>query len=185
MKEAIPTDDPEGAALFPDEKTYFADMNKPTITFKGKMTLRVGNTTFELISTPGHTIGQIAVYIPEERVVFTGDTIFHGCQTWHYASDIETWIKSLKTLQTLDVGYIVPGHGAVCDKSEIDVQKAFLYEWLAAVSVCVAKGMSKKECIQSIDFRDRFSVDIGQEHMLDHVIENNVSALYDKLVQTK
>lgn len=180
-KEALPTDDPEGEALCPNEKTYFADMNKPTITFDGNMTLRVGNTTFEMIYTPGHTLGQIAVYIPEERVMFTGDTIFHGCQTWHYASDIETWIKSLEVLKSLDVDYIVPGHGPVCDKREIDVQKAFLYEWIAAVGVCVSKGMTKAECVQSITFKDRFPVDIGQEYMIDHVIENNVSALYDKL----
>jgi len=30
-KEAIPTDDPEGEAIFPDEETYFQDPNKPTI----------------------------------------------------------------------------------------------------------------------------------------------------------
>jgi len=180
-REAIPTDDPEGEALFPDEETYFADPNKPSITFEGNMTLRVGHTSFELICTPGHTLGQIAVYIPEERVVFTGDTIFHGCQTWHYASDIETWIKSLDLLKKLDVDHIVPGHGPICTKAEIAVQRAFLYEWLAAVAVGIAQGWSKKEIIKNIDFRDRFPVDIGQEYMIDHVIENNVSALYDKL----
>ena len=184
-KEALLTDDPEGETLFPDEKEYFANMNKPTITFTGNMILRVGDTTFELIGTPGHTPGQIAVYIPEKKVVFTGDTIFNGVQTWHYASDIEQWIDSLKILKTLDLEFIVPGHGPVCDKREIDVQIAFLYEWLAAVSVCVSKGMSKQECAQNIAFRDRFPVDIGQEYMLDHVIENNVSALYDKIVQSQ
>jgi len=180
-KEALPTDDPEGDVLFPDEKTYFNDMNKPTITFEGNMTLRLGDTTFEMISTPGHTPGQIAVYVPEKKVMFTGDTIFNGVQTWHYASNIKQWVDSLKILKTLDVDFIVPGHGPICDKTEIDVQIAFLYEWLAAVSVCVSKGMSKEECAQSIAFRDRFPVDIGQEYMIDHVIKNNVSALYDKL----
>ncbi len=43
-KEAIPTDDPDGEAIFPDEETYFQDPNKPTITFEGDMTLRVGGT---------------------------------------------------------------------------------------------------------------------------------------------
>lgn len=184
-KEALPTDDPEGDVLFPDEKTYFANMNKPAITFEGNMTLRLGDTTFEMISTPGHTPGQIAVYVPEKKVVLTGDTIFNEVQTWHYASDLAQWIDSLKMLKTLDVEFIVPGHGPVCDKREIDVQIAFLYEWIAAVSVCVSKGMSKEECVQSIPFRDRFPVDIGQEYMLDHVIENNVLALYDKIAQSQ
>ena len=38
-REAIPTDDPEGASLFPDEETYFKDPNKPKITFTGDLTL--------------------------------------------------------------------------------------------------------------------------------------------------
>lgn len=180
-KEAIPTDDPEGEAIFPDEETYFQDPNKPTITFEGDMTLRVGGHTFELISTPGHTDGQIAVYIPEERVVFPGDTIFHRCQTWHIESDLYAWIDSLDFLRTLDVDHIVPGHGPVCTKKEIDVQKAFLYEWITAVSVGIAKGWSKEECVEKISFLDRFPVDIGQEYMADYVNTNNVATLYDKL----
>ncbi|MBW2208276.1 MAG: MBL fold metallo-hydrolase [Deltaproteobacteria bacterium] len=180
-KEAIPTDDPEGEAIFPDEETYFQDPNKPTITFEGDVTLRVGGHTFELISTPGHTDGQIAVYIPEERVVFPGDTIFHGCQTWHMESDLYAWIDSLDFLKALDVDHIVPGHGPVCTKKEIEVQKAFIYEWIAAVSVGIAKGWSKEECVEKISFLDRFPVDIGQEYMADFVNTNNVATLYDKL----
>ena len=180
-KEAIPMDDPEGEAIFPDEETYFQDPNKPTITFEGDVTLRVGGHTFELISTPGHTDGQIAVYIPEEKVVFPGDTIFHGCQTWHMESDLYAWIDSLDFLKSLDVDHIVPGHGPVCTKKEIDVQKAFLYEWIAAVSVGIAKGWTKEECVERISFQDRFPVDIGQEYMADFVNANNVATLYDKL----
>jgi cyclase len=180
-KEAVPTDDPDDEALFPDQETYFANMNEPTVTFEGDVKLRLGDTTFELICTPGHTDGQIAVFIPERKVIFTGDTIFKGVQTWHYASNIEQWISSLRKLRKLDAKVVVPGHGQVCTMSEIDTQISFLYEWLAAVSRCVAEGKSKEECVRNIDFRKRFPVDIGQEYMLDHVIEHNVSALYDKL----
>lgn len=178
--EAIPTDDPDGAAICPDEETYFANYNRPTITFESDITIRVGGHTFECIHTPGHTPGQIAVHVPEERVAFIGDTIFNGCQTWHYASDIPQWIESLDRLKELDVEYFVPGHGPVCGKRELDVQKAFLLEWEAAIATGVAKGWSKEECVARLNFKDRFPVDVGQEYMLDFVIENNVSALYDK-----
>ena len=180
-KEAVSMDDPDGKAIFPDEETYFVNCNKPTITFEGNVTIRLGSHTFQLISTPGHTQGQIAVFIPEERVVFTGDTIFNQCQTWLYASDVDQWLQSLEILKALDVDYIVPGHGPVCTKKEIDVQRAFLLEWVTAVSVGIAKGWSKEECVKKISFLDRFPVDIGQEYMGEHVTTHNVSALYDKL----
>ena len=59
--------------------------------------------------------------------------------------------------------------------------KAFIYEWIAAVSVGIAKGWSKEECVEKISFLDRFPVDIGQEYMADFVNSNNVATLYDKL----
>jgi len=180
-KEAIPSDDPEGEAIFPDEKTYFEDPNPPDITITGDTTLKVGNHTFELLHTPGHTPGQLAVYIPEERVVFASDTVFNHCQTWLYVSDVAAWIESLERLMGLDVDAIVPGHGNVCTKQELYVQRAFLMEWQTAVAVGIAKGWSRQECLDRIDFKERFPVDIGQEYMIDHVTQLNVGALYDKL----
>src|SRR5215204_5526807 len=41
-REAIPTDDPDGAALFPDRDEYYADPNKGTLVFTGDLSLRVG-----------------------------------------------------------------------------------------------------------------------------------------------
>ena len=114
-------------------------------------------------------------------MVFTGDTIFNQCQTWLYASDVDGWLESLEVLKALDADHIVPGHGPVCTKKEIDVQKAFLLEWVTAVSVGIAKGWSKEECVERISFLDRFPVDIGQEYMGEHVTTHNVAALFDKL----
>jgi len=182
-KEAIPTDDPDGAALFPDEETYYKNPNKPAVTFRGDLTIRLGRHTFKLISTPGHTKGQIAVYIPEEKVVFTGDTIFNNCQTWMHEADPDEWLKSLKFLESLDVAFIVPGHGPVCTKQYISVQSAFIREWLTAVALGISKGWSKEECIRRISFLGRFPVDIGQEFMGPKVQEMNVTALYDHLTE--
>jgi cyclase len=182
-KEAIPTDDPEGEQIFPDEQDYFEDPNKPTITFEGRMTLRLGKHTFELISTPGHSKGQIAVYVPEERVVFTGDTIFNQCQTWIYEGNPDQWIASLRMIESLDVDYIIPGHGPICTKQYISIQSAFIREWVTAVSLGIAKGWTKEECIENISFLDRFPVDIGQEYMGPRVQELNVMALYDYLTR--
>lgn len=183
-KEAIPTDDPEGATIFPDEETYFRDPNKPTITFNGTLTLQVGKHTFILVSTPGHSKGQIAVYVPEEKVVFTGDTIFNNCQTWIYEADPDAWLASLKLIDSLGVDYIIPGHGPVCTKKQIPVQSAFLREWMTAVAKGIAKGWSKEECVKNINFLDRFPVDIGQEYMGPQIQELNVIALYDYLTKS-
>lgn len=180
-KEALPTDDPEGEAIFPDEETYYRDPNRPAITFTEDLTLQVGGHTFELMYTGGHTVGQIAVHVPQERVLFTGDTVFCECQTWLYVSNVDEWLAALDRLSGLDVDHVIPGHGPVTTRAYLAVQKAFLMEWVATVAGGVAKGWSKDECIARISFADRFPVDIGQEYMMDHIQRENVSALYDKL----
>jgi cyclase len=179
--EAIPMDDPDGAGIFPERDVYFVDPNKAHIVFTGDVTLRVGDHTFHLIHTPGHTPGQIAVHVPEERVVFTGDTVFSEVQTWVMASDVDQWVAALNRIATLDVDHVIPGHGPVTTIPYLQTQKAVLLEWKAAVAVAVAKGWSREETIARVNFADRYPVDIGQEYMMDYIQRHNAGILWDKL----
>ena len=178
--EAIPTDDPEAAPLIPDRETYYADPNKGTIVFTGDLTLRVGNRTFKLLHTPGHTPGQVAVYVPEEQVVFTGDTIFHDCQTWLMTSNVDQWISSLERIRGLDIETVIPGHGPVTTPEYLHMQRAVLLEWKAAVAVAVARGWSREETMKRVSFADRWPVDIGQGYMMEHINTLNAGSLWDK-----
>lgn len=179
--EAIPTDDPDGAALFPKRDAYEADPNKGQLVFTGDLTLRVGDHTFHLLHTPGHTTGQLAVHVPEERVVFTGDTVFCEVQTWLMASDVDGWLAALDQIAALDVDRVIPGHGPVTTTRYLATQKAVLLDWRAAVAGAVAKGWSREETIQRVNFADRYPVDIGQEYMMDYIQRHNAGALWDQL----
>jgi cyclase len=179
--EAIPMSDPDGAAIFPERDVYFADPNRAQIVFTGDLTLDVGDHTFELIHTPGHTPGQIAVHVPAERVVFTGDTVFSEVQTWVMASDVDQWIEALNTISRLDVDHVVPGHGPITDLRYLQTQKAVLLEWKSMVASAVAKGWSREETIERCHMRDRYPVDIGQEYMMDYIQTHNAGILWDKL----
>ncbi len=182
--EAIPTDDPEGEAIFPDRDEYYEDPNKGQIIFTGNLTLQVGNHTFELIHTPGHTPGQLAVHVPEERVAFIGDTVFNECQTWLMTSDVDQWIEALEVIGKLDIDSVVPGHGPVTTKKSLATQRSVLMEWKTAVAVAVAKGWSRDETVNRVNFADRYPVDIGQGYMMDYIQTLNAGSLYDKLTAT-
>jgi cyclase len=179
--EAIPTDDPEGAAIFPDRDEYYRDPNRGAIVFSGDLTLSVGETTFHLIHVAGHTPGQIAVHVPEEGVVFTGDTVFNQCQTWLMTSDIDGWLVALETIRALEFDHLVPGHGPVTDRSSLDDQRAILLEWRSRVATAVAEGLSRDETQRRVNLRDRFPVDIGQEYMMDYIMGHNAGALWDQM----
>jgi cyclase len=180
-REAIPTDDPGGAAIFPDRDTYYEDPGKGTIVFTGDLTLRVADHEFHLLHTPGHTPGQLAVHVPAERVVFTGDTIFNGCQTWLMTSDIEGWLAALDRIRALDVDVLVPGHGPVTDLGAVDRQRAVLLGWKAAVARAIASGWTREETQARVKFPELGPVDVGQEYMLEYVETLNAGSLWDKL----
>jgi len=180
--EAIPTDDPTGQSIFPDRDDYFKDPNKGTVVFTGDLTLRVGEHTFHLLHTPGHTPGQVAVHVPEERVVFTGDTVFCDCQTWLMTSDVRQWLSSLARVAALDVDHVVPGHGPVTTTRYLATQRAVLIEWVNAVATAIARGWSREETIERVNFAARYPVDIGQGYMMGHIQTQNAASLYDKLV---
>jgi cyclase len=184
--EAIPTDDPEGAALLPDRDAYYADLPRGTVVFTGDLTLRVGDHTVHCLWTPGHTPGQLAVWVPEERVVFTGDTIFSGCQTWLMTSNVDQWLEALERIRALPgVEHVVPGHGPVVTLDYIQTQRAVLLRWKAAVADAVSKGWSREETIARVRFDDEFGpVDVGQAYMMDHIQNNNAGSLWDKLTAT-
>lgn len=179
-REALP-DDPEGAHLFPEREEYYRDPNKGQIVFTGDLTLRLGDHTFNLLHTPGHTPGQIAVHIPEERLVFTGDTVFSDCQTWLMTSDVDQWLAALDRVRALDVDIVVPGHGPVTDLAYINTQRAVLLEWKTAVADAIARGWSRDETVERVNFAERYPVDVGQEYMMEYIQTLNAGSLYDKL----
>jgi cyclase len=184
--EAIPTDDPDGAALLPDRDDYYAALPRGTVVFTGDLTLTVGDHTIRCLWTPGHTPGQLAVHVPEQRVVFTGDTIFSRCQTWLMTSDVDQWLEALERIRALDdVDYVVSGHGPVVDLKYVETQRAVLMTWKAAVADAVARGLSREETIASVRFDHKFGpVDVGQAYMMDHIQNNNAGSLWDKLTAT-
>jgi glyoxylase-like metal-dependent hydrolase (beta-lactamase superfamily II) len=179
--EVIARQDHDALHLMPSREDYI--VNRPQITFSDRMTFKLGDHTFKLYYTPGHSTSQICVYVPEERVVFVGDTVFSGCQTWLHSAEIDPLLKSLKFIDTLDVDYIVPGHGPVVNKDYLKVQTAFIHEWISAVATGISRGWTKEECVERINFRDRCPVDIGQPESMDYIQETNVIKCYNYIME--
>lgn len=77
--------------------------------------LSFGGMSFEVISTPGHTPGGVCYYDREDKVIFTGDTLFRGSigRSDLYGGDYDKLIVSIMDqLMGLDGDVdILPGHG--------------------------------------------------------------------------
>ncbi len=76
--------------------------------------LRLGGTTIRVIHVPGHTHGGVAFYSPENKMIFTGDTLFCGSvgRTDFAEGSAVELSDSLRRLMALPPETVVyPGHG--------------------------------------------------------------------------
>jgi cyclase len=143
--------DPDGASLMKGFQMRLAE-----ITFTGSMNLNLGDHTIRLFNLPGHSTGGIGVYIPEERVVFTTDIIFHKMKSWLNESDPSLWLASLKKLSELDLDVVVPGHGDVCKKDYFEQQATIIRQWVEAVKSAIKQGLSLEEAQAKITSPDSY-----------------------------
>jgi cyclase len=82
----------------------------PTLTFGDTLTLFHGGRELRFLRLPGHTAGDVALFLPAEKVLLTGDLLAYPvpfCADSHPSA----WIASLEALSRLDAKIIVPGHG--------------------------------------------------------------------------
>jgi cyclase len=176
LKEYLKQMDPESLALV-DKFSY----RPPTITLSQRLTLYLGGHTFQLTNLPGHTAFQLAVYIPEESVVFTSDNVFGKVQAWLHQALPYEWLESLKQLQKMEANVLVPGHGQICGRDYIPEMSAFIQAWIDAVKSAIDKGMSLEEAQDKVSLLDRYPMQAGAEARAKMVQRMNVARLYEVL----
>lgn len=92
--------------------------------------IEVGSLRFEVIDTPGHTVGGVCYYERNEKVLFSGDTLFAGAigRTDHPGGDYELMMRNIfeKLLMLDGETRVLPGHGPSSDISTERMTNPFL-----------------------------------------------------------
>ena len=99
---------------------YGGETVSADITVKDNDILTFGNISLRVVHTPGHTKGSSCFVYEEEKIMFSGDTLFKGTIGRYdfYGGDYNTLMDSLRKLKSFNKKYtIYPGHG---DKTMLD-----------------------------------------------------------------
>jgi cyclase len=115
----------------------------PTVTFPERLRLYVGELQAELIHVgPAHTTNDVVVWVPEHRLLFTGDVVFNGGTPFVLMGSVAGSLTALRRLRALDAQTIVPGHGPVGGPELYDVTESYL-GWIQEVAKHgIAAGLS-------------------------------------------
>lgn len=124
----------------------------PTLTFDHGMTLFADGRAVELLYFgPAHTTGDIAVYLPDARVLFPGDLLFLGDTPVVWQGSIPGWIAALDAMSALEVDIVVPGHGPLCGKEGLRELRDYFVTVREQAEQCCKAGLTVDEAARKIE----------------------------------
>ena len=93
----------------------------PDITFEQQYVIELGGMRIEaLYLGPGHSPGDIQVWLPEQRLVISGDMAFHQRLLPIFDNtDTKGWLDTYERFLALEPQVVIPGHGVPTDVDEV------------------------------------------------------------------
>lgn len=105
--------------LFRNVESVPAGLTWPTITFTGKMTLWMGSLRVELLQLGrGHTKGDTVAWLPDEKILFSGDLVEFDATPYAGDAYLRDWPQTLDNIAALKPNKLVPGRGAALQTPE-------------------------------------------------------------------
>ena len=145
----------------------------PTVTFSDRLVIHSGDRVIELrYLGHGNTAGDIVMWLPEERIVATGDLVVLPVP-YGFNVPPRAWADTLRELKALSFTTLIPGHGDLqTDAGYVDL----LIETAETIAdqrdALLAKGMSREETEAGLDFSlftERFT---GGDEYLENRFQN-------------
>lgn len=110
--------------VFGDPSPDWGDLRlaPPMVTFDEHLHVWAGDIRADLhyIGTPAHTTNDVVGWLPEQRVLFSGDLVFNGGTPFVLMGSVAGALASIDRLREFEADVIVPGHGPVCDPAILD-----------------------------------------------------------------
>jgi glyoxylase-like metal-dependent hydrolase (beta-lactamase superfamily II) len=156
----------------------------PTMTFDVGMTLRLGKRELRVMHLGrGHTKGDTVVWLPKERVLFSGDLVEQGAAPYCGDAYLTEWPATLEKVRALGAKKLVPGRGPALPTPEavnaaIDGTQGFLRTLMGLARAGVAADRSLKAVYAQTyaELQPRY----GSWVIFEHCVPFNVSRAYDE-----
>lgn len=118
----------------------------PDLTFSEKMVIHGSQREVELISFDiSHTASDMILYLPEEKIMLSGDLVFIGMHPFLADGNPDMLVKVLKELQSYPVEILLPGHGELGTAGDIESMIRYIHEMNDLVKKLVMENKTGEE----------------------------------------
>ncbi|MBS0326690.1 MAG: MBL fold metallo-hydrolase [Proteobacteria bacterium] len=155
----------------------------PNLVFRGEMTLWLGALEVKIVQLGrGHTKGDTVVWLPQEKVLFSGDLVEY--ETTPYAGDayFDDWPATLDAIAALGPEKLVPGRGAALKTpQEVQAGLAQTRAFTSELYALVKRGARAGKDLRSVyrETYDALQPKYGRWVIFDHCMPFDVSRAYD------
>ena len=156
----------------------------PTLVFPKELTLWMGGLEVRIMHLgAGHTKGDTVVWVPSEKVLFSGDLVEAEAACYTGDAQLEEWPATLDALAALGAEKLVPGRGPALD-SPARVQEGLAYTrdfvttLLSSAKEAVARGMTLKQAMAHT--RKAMDPKFGQVFIYEHCLPFDVTRAVDE-----
>ena len=173
--------------LFRNVESVPAGLTWPTLTFTGKMTLWLGKLEVQILQLGrGHTKGDTVVWLPQDRVLFSGDLVEFDATPYAGDAYFKDWPQTLDNIAALKPAKLVPGRGKALQTPEevaagLAGTRAFVSDLWASVRSGAAAGKDLNAVYR--ETYDRLKPRYGQWVIFDHCMPFDVTRAYDEATQ--
>ncbi len=154
---------------------------QPQMTLGTSVTLWLGDRHVDILHFGGHTAATLGVYVPDRRVLFSGDLVVNGCHPYVGEADSQQWLESLERVRAMDIETIVPGHGAPGGLEMVGPLVDYLAELRSRVEASFQAGHTRRETVERVKLVDAFPVPPGGEERLRRLLRSSVERVYDEI----
>jgi glyoxylase-like metal-dependent hydrolase (beta-lactamase superfamily II) len=156
----------------------------PTMVFDRELTLWMGKLEVRLVHVGrGHTQGDTIVWLPSQRVLFSGDLVEFNAGIYAGDAHLVEWPDTLERLRALGPEKLVPGRGpALTSPEECDEAIRFTQEFVRALYACARDGVAGGRPLKDVyrEARARLDPRYLQFPIYEHCMPFDVSRAYDE-----
>ena len=173
--------------LFQNVETVPPGLTWPTMTFTGKMTLWLGKLEVQLLQLGrGHTKGDTVVWLPQDRVLLSGDLVEFDATPYAGDAYFKDWPQTLENLAALKPAALVPGRGpALLGEAQVAAGLRATGSFIADVRACVEAGVAAGKDLHAV-YQDTFAQlkpKYGHWVIFDHCMPFDVTRCYDEVTR--